>query len=96
MAAAAGGRRPATGAGRHTWAMPIVGCYPGSFDPVTLGHTDVIERACRLVDKLVIGIGLHPAKAAMVTDAERVDMVDVGTRSIAKATGTAIEIVTFG
>ena len=42
--------------------MKRIGFYPGSFDPVTLGHTDVIARACRLVDKLVIGVGVHDAK----------------------------------
>ena len=36
---------------------------PGSFDPVTLGHTDVVARACRLVDRLIIGVGVHDAKA---------------------------------
>ena len=75
--------------------MTRTGFYSGSFDPVTLGHTDVIERACRLVDRLVIGIGVHPAKAPMFSDAERVDMLAAETRPIAKATGTAIEIVTF-
>ena len=47
--------------------MQRIGFYPGSFDPVTLGHTDVIERACRLVDKLVIGVGVHSAKAPLFT-----------------------------
>ena len=46
--------------------MTRIGFYSGSFDPVTLGHTDVIERASRLVDKLVIGIGVHPAQGADV------------------------------
>jgi pantetheine-phosphate adenylyltransferase len=73
-----------------------IGFYSGSFDPVTLGHTDVIERASRLVDKLVIGIGVHPAKAPMFADAARAEMLIAETRAIAKATGTAIDIVTFG
>jgi pantetheine-phosphate adenylyltransferase len=63
---------------------------------VTLGHTDVIERASRLVEKLVIGIGVHPAKAPMFADEARAEMLHSETRSIAKASGTAIEIVTFG
>ncbi len=76
--------------------MTRIGFYSGSFDPVTLGHTDVIERASRLVDKLVIGIGVHPAKAPMFADEARAEMLVAETRGIAKATGTAIEIVTFG
>jgi pantetheine-phosphate adenylyltransferase len=76
--------------------MTRIGFYSGSFDPVTLGHTDVIERASRLVDKLVIGIGVHPAKAPMFADEARAEMLVAETRGIAKASGTAIEIVTFG
>ncbi len=75
--------------------MIRTGFYSGSFDPVTLGHTDVIARACRLVDRLVIGIGINPGKAPMFTEAERVAMLEAETRTIAKATGTRIEIVTF-
>jgi pantetheine-phosphate adenylyltransferase len=76
--------------------MTRIGFYSGSFDPVTLGHTDVIERASRLVDKLVIGIGVHPAKAPMFADEARAEMLVAETRGIVKASGTAIEIVTFG
>ena len=47
--------------------MKRIGFYSGSFDPVTLGHTDVIARACRLVDTLVIGIGVHGASARCST-----------------------------
>lgn len=75
--------------------MKRIGFYPGSFDPVTLGHTDVIARACRLVDRLVIGVGTHDAKRPLFTVAERLDMLASETESIAKATGTIIEIVTF-
>jgi pantetheine-phosphate adenylyltransferase len=76
--------------------MKRIGFYPGSFDPVTLGHTDVIARACRLVDRLVIGVGTHDAKQPMFTVAERVSMLEGETKPIAEKTGTAIEIVTFG
>jgi pantetheine-phosphate adenylyltransferase len=76
--------------------MTRTGFYSGSFDPVTLGHTDVIERASRLVDRLVIGIGVHPAKSPMFDDKARRDMLIAETRPIAKSTGTEIEIVTFG
>lgn len=72
-----------------------VGFYSGSFDPLTLGHTDVIQRSAALVDRLVIGIGVHPAKAPMFTAEERVAMLDEETRAIARRTGTVIEIRTF-
>src|SRR5690349_2243702 len=75
--------------------MTRTGFYSGTFDPVTLGHTDVIQRACRLVDRLVIGIGVHPAKKPMFGDAERLAMLAAETRPIERATGTRIEIVTF-
>lgn len=75
--------------------MRRIGFYPGSFDPVTLGHTDVIARACRLVDRLVIGVGTHDAKRPLFSVTERLDMLASETASIAKATGTVIAIVTF-
>jgi pantetheine-phosphate adenylyltransferase len=73
-----------------------VGFYSGSFDPVTLGHTDVIQRAALLVDRLVIGVGIHASKAPLFTDGERIDMLKAEAKAIAKSTGTEIEIVTFG
>lgn len=76
--------------------MKRIGFYPGSFDPVTLGHTDVIARASRLVDALVIGVGTHDAKRPLFSIEERLAMLGAETASIAKSTGTPIEIVTFG
>ncbi len=75
--------------------MTRIGFYSGSFDPVTLGHTDVIGRAALLVDRLVIGVGVHPAKAPLFTEAERVDLLKAEVKPIARRTGTEIEIVTF-
>lgn len=72
-----------------------IGFYSGSFDPVTLGHTDVIRRAAALVDALVIGIGVNPGKAPMFSDAERVTMLEEEVRTIAQQTGTRIDVVTF-
>ncbi len=48
-----------------------VGVYPGTFDPVTLGHMDIIRRGARLVDRLVIGVATNPSKSPMFTLAER-------------------------
>ena len=75
--------------------MTRIGFYSGSFDPVTLGHSDVIARAAALVDRLVIGIGIHPAKSPMFSDAERVAMLKAETAPIARMTGARIDIVTF-
>ncbi len=72
-----------------------IGFYSGSFDPVTLGHTDVIRRAAALVDELVIGIGVNPGKAPLFSDAERVAMLEAEVAPIAKASGSAIRVVTF-
>ena len=75
--------------------MTRTGFYSGSFDPVTLGHTDVIRRAAEIVDKLVIGIGINPGKAPMFSDDERVSMLEVEVKPIAKETGARISVVTF-
>ena len=47
------------------------GFYPGSFDPPTLGHFDIMKRGLRLFDRLVVGIGVHPSKTPMFAGAER-------------------------
>ena len=75
--------------------MKRTGFYSGSFDPVTNGHTDVIARAARLVDTLVIGIGVHPGKTPMFTTEEKVAMLEAETSPIGKKTGCRMEIVTF-
>ena len=54
---------------------PHIGVYPGTFDPVTLGHIDIIRRGAHLVDRLVIGVTTNPSKEPMFTVAERLDMV---------------------
>jgi pantetheine-phosphate adenylyltransferase len=51
------------------------GFYPGSFDPPTLGHFDIMKRGLRLFDRLIVGIGVHPSKTPMFTEAERVAML---------------------
>ena len=52
-----------------------IAVYTGSFDPITLGHLNVIERSCRLVDHLVIGIGINIEKTGLFEPAERMDLV---------------------
>jgi len=54
---------------------PHVGVYPGTFDPITLGHVDIIRRGAHLVDRLVVGVTTNPSKEPMFTVAERMAMV---------------------
>ena len=55
--------------------MKRIGLYPGTFDPVTLGHMDIIRRGAKLVDKLVIGVTTNPSKSPLFTLDERLAMV---------------------
>ena len=68
-----------------------IGVYPGTFDPITLGHLDIVRRATRLVDKLVIGVTTNPSKQPMFSVAERLEMV---RRETAQCAGN-IEVVEF-
>jgi pantetheine-phosphate adenylyltransferase len=68
-----------------------VAVYPGTFDPVTLGHLDIIRRGAHLVDKLVIGVTTNPSKEPMFSTAERLEMVK---REVADIPGN-IEVVEF-
>lgn len=52
-----------------------IGVYPGTFDPVTLGHADIIRRGAKLVDRLIIGVTTNPSKNPMFTPEERITMV---------------------
>lgn len=52
-----------------------IGLYPGTFDPVTLGHADIIRRGAKLVDRLIIGVTTNPSKDPMFTPEERMEMV---------------------
>ena len=52
-----------------------VGLYPGTFDPITLGHADIIRRGAKLVDRLIVGVTTNPAKDPMFSPEERIEMV---------------------
>jgi pantetheine-phosphate adenylyltransferase len=67
-----------------------IGLYPGTFDPVTLGHIDIIGRAARLVDRLVIGVAINRDKGPLFSLEERVAMVEAECRPIGKAEGVEI------
>jgi pantetheine-phosphate adenylyltransferase len=59
-----------------------VAVYTGSFDPITLGHLNVIERAARLVDRLIVGIGVNTEKAALFSPQEREELVATATKHV--------------
>jgi len=66
------------------------GLYPGTFDPITLGHIDIIKRACSLVDRLVIGVAINRDKGPLFTLEERVAMVEAECAKLSAETGTEI------
>jgi pantetheine-phosphate adenylyltransferase len=72
-----------------------IGFYPGSFDPITFGHLDVVARAARLVDKLVIGVGNHDSKKALLSAEERVALVETVVKPVADHAGLKFSVVMF-
>jgi pantetheine-phosphate adenylyltransferase len=76
-------------------ASARIAFYAGSFDPVTNGHLDVVRHACRLADRLIVAIGVHPGKAPLFTAEERSAMIAAEFGALASETGTEIEVVTF-
>ena len=72
-----------------------IGLYPGTFDPVTLGHIDIIQRAVKLVDHLVIGIANNPSKSQAFTLKERVAMMRRETEPLAGDGRAKITVETF-
>lgn len=69
-----------------------IGIYPGTFDPITLGHMDIIERGAKLVDELIIGVTTNIAKSPMFGDDERIAMVE---REVAGIECESIRVVGF-
>jgi pantetheine-phosphate adenylyltransferase len=72
-----------------------IGLYPGSFDPVTLGHVDIVRRAAQLVDRLVIAIGAHHSKGPFFTDEERVALARTALEPVASELGIEIDVVVY-
>ena len=69
--------------------------YPGTFDPITKGHIDIIKRACTLVDRLVIGVAINRDKSPLFTLEERVAMVEAEAAFWSDRTGTEIVVYPF-
>ena len=71
------------------------GLYPGTFDPITLGHIDIVKRACRMVDRLVIGVAVNSGKGPLFDLTDRVAMVEAEARPWGAATGCEIVVHPF-
>ncbi len=72
-----------------------VGLYPGTFDPVTNGHLDVIGRAARIVGKLVVGVAANVGKGPLFPRSERVELVEAELQAVRERTGNPIEVRSF-
>jgi pantetheine-phosphate adenylyltransferase len=75
--------------------MPRIALYPGSFDPVTNGHLDVVRHAVSLCDRLVVAIGVNPGKKPLFSVQERLDMVAAIFGPVASAAGCALDRTTY-
>ena len=71
--------------------MPRIALYPGSFDPVTNGHLDVVRHAVGLCDRLIVAIGVHPGKKPLFSTEERLEMVREVFGPIAAKAGCAFD-----
>ncbi|NOX41471.1 MAG: pantetheine-phosphate adenylyltransferase [Alphaproteobacteria bacterium] len=71
------------------------GLYPGTFDPITLGHIDIIRRACTLVDRLVIGVAINHDKGPLFSLEERVAMIEAECDAVRKSLDVEIVVHPF-
>ena len=69
--------------------------FPGSFDPVTNGHIDLVRQASRLADRLVLAIGTHPGKAPLFGTQEKLAMIEETCGPVARAGGCDLACITF-
>jgi pantetheine-phosphate adenylyltransferase len=75
--------------------MPRIALFAGSFDPITLGHLDVVRGAVRLADRLVLAIGVHPGKAPLFSADERIAMLQEICAPVARAAACEFACLTF-
>ncbi len=75
--------------------MPRTALYPGTFDPLTNGHVDMLRAAFSLADRLVVAIGVHPSKAPMLPVADRLELIETVAGPMARDAGVAVEVRTF-
>ena len=75
--------------------QPRIGIYPGTFDPITYGHQDIIQRAARIVDRLIVAVASNAGKGPMFTVDERVTLVREDIGGWKTSAGAAIEVQAF-
>ena len=75
--------------------MPRIALYPGSFDPVTNGHLDVVQHAVTLCDRLIVAVAVHPGKKSLFSTEERLAMLKTVCVPIAKKAGCAFDATTY-
>lgn len=74
---------------------PLIGIYPGTFDPITLGHLDIVERALKVIDHLVVAVAENPGKGPLFTVEERIALVKTDLSNNKKISGKSWEVVSF-
>ncbi len=70
----------------------IIGVYPGTFDPITLGHLDIVNRASKMVDKLIVGVAVNSGKDPLFSLEERIEHVKEEITDICASNGTKVEV----
>ena len=73
---------------------PLIAIYPGTFDPITLGHLDIIQRATRVVDRLVLGVAVNPGKNPLFSVDQRVEMARA-EMAVLDTNGAEVEVRAF-
>src|SRR5258707_13789314 len=75
--------------------MQVIALYPGSFDPVTNGHVDVVRQVARLAGRLVIAIGVHPGKAPLFSADDRIAMLAETCGAVVREAGCDFDCINF-
>ncbi len=75
--------------------MSRIGFYPGSFDPTTNGHLDIITRCANLVDHLVLGVGVHHGKKGLLSVDEKITLLNEVCQPVSQNTGMTVSVITF-
>jgi pantetheine-phosphate adenylyltransferase len=75
--------------------MPRIALYPGSFDPVTNGHLDVVQHAVTLCDRLIVAVAVHPGKKSLFSTEERLEMLRAVCGPVAQQAGCAFDCTTY-